>query len=318
MKGMNRSDIVKVVYALLLSLLFWLLNALSGTYTSDSTVEIAYNSKIVDGKGVSNQLPKEVKVYYQDIGRTILWNNIKNNFKAIAIDLSSDVSYLTNGKEGYIKNETLLSKASSILAPSSKLIAVVPNRVYVSFEKHESKVIPIEVDFELAEGMEDYNVTFSKAIDSISITGTKESLKSIHYWKTSLITISPSSTSKTFILDLLEPDDQSIQLSNSSVEVNVFRDQFTLAELIVDIELINVPKDHKVRLLNTQAKLQYQVSISKRDQIKSGNIKVVADFEDVNFNVDQYIDVELITFPVFMKNPVFAQSSIRFILESND
>ena len=102
------------------------------------------------------------------------------------------------------------------------------------------------------------------------------------------------------------------------MEVNVFRDQFTLAELVVDIELINLPKDHKVRLLNKQAKLQYQVSISKRDQIKSVDIKVVADFEDINFNVDQYIDVELISFPVFMKNPVFAQSSIRFIIESND
>ena len=53
---------------LLLSLLFWLLNALAGTYTSDIAVDIVYKNKSIGGKMVSNKLPETINVIYQDLG----------------------------------------------------------------------------------------------------------------------------------------------------------------------------------------------------------------------------------------------------------
>ena len=318
MKSISKAVIIKVFYAFLLSLLFWLLNALAGTYTSDIAVDIVYKNKSLGGKMVSNKLPETINVIYQDLGRTILWNNLKQRFNAIEIDISNDLTFIKNTNEAYINNDLILAKATSVLSPSSKLIGTDPNKIYVSFEKHSSRRIPIEIDYDLGDYMEDYNVTFSMPDDSVTITGPKVLIDGIKYWKTEIFVIESKSVAKTIILDLLKPDDPSLQLSKNQIEVNILQDQFTYDYKEVKIEMINVPSNLNARLINSIAKIEYQISLSHKSKIDFKSIRVVADFEEINFEEDQFVDLHLVKFPITMKNTKLKPNKVRFIIERND
>lgn len=313
-------SVIGMAYALLLSIGFWLLNALSGTYSSNVEIDIEYVNQRTDNQNVSNELPNTIKVDFKDEGRIILWNTFTHSFKAITIDLSTDLNYHSSDHQrAFISNKVLSSKLKSILPASSQMLSVEPSQIYLSFEEYEQKMVPIVLDYEIDGEVSNRNISLSLSQDSIQISGPKRLMEKIDYWKTEMFTIESKDINQSITLRLLSPDDQSFSLSENEINADIFQDQFQIKRLQKEVMIKNAPEGYEVNLMPSIVEIEYQIPLAKELEMNDSLIQLMVDFEDVDFDLDEdEVTIEVYRSPIFISHIKIKPVRVNYLLSEND
>lgn len=299
------------MYAFILATLFWLLNALSNTYSSTIALSIEYSGE--DENLISQGMPRTLNVTYQELGRTIFWNNISRRFKNIEIDLGKDIELLNNQSIGLISNDLLKKKILESLSGSANIVSIEPKRIHYSFEPRMTKRVPILIDKEIASNVNPLHLPMVPSHDSVSITGFRSEVEGLTYWKTEIVTLETTEDHVSKEVNLLAPDNDRMVLQPNKIVVNIYPDQYTIDEKILKIKIINVPEGTNVQLLRSSAQVQYEIPLSRMKDVNSESMELVADFEEVNWEEDLFAPLELQKFPLLMRRIKVIPSKVQFL-----
>src|SRR5690606_36201817 len=134
----------------------------------------------------------------------------------------------------------------------------------------------------------------SLSADSVSVSGPKSYIETLHDWPTDTLKLSNIQKNGTHKLPLTRPVNAQIVPAFDVIDVTLKVDEFTEKEVIVPIIVKNAPDSLKIFPENI--KLSFTVGLSNYNLVSSADFTVEVDLKDIP------LDTEKNTIPVLLSN----------------
>lgn len=301
------SDRTPLLVCMSISLVMWLVSALSESYTtSQIPVEVLYRN-LPDNKLPSQPLPQQLHLTIETNGIQIIkqyWQKIR-----LTIDYAN-----------YIPAKILATQQLMPLLmpqlPNSKILNVSPDTIFFKFERIAQKKIPVfsDSDAKPAKRFDIKEIILQP--DSVIVSGPASVLDTIKHWKTQKLVLRDLSQDFEGEVPLVLPEISTLSLNTNNIMYTIKVEEFTEKKLLdIPIEIKNLPKGMSVFLYPSTVTLQFQVGISEFEYIKQSNFTIVADFIDIDFTKDKLIRLSVAQQPLTIKGlSILPQNSVEFIV----
>ncbi len=258
-----------------MAILLWFLTKFSDEIKANVEADIRYIN-VPEEVLLSEKNPKHFSMDLSANGFQMLLYAVKDAVLEINVG-----EYYTNGS-----NEISLSQAEVAGIVKRQLgvsnvdnISLSPLKIYL--DKSVQKMVPIRFNgsinckegFRLVSGIQ-------LMPDSILLNGPSEVIAKIDSVVTKKVSKKNIEESFEEIIDLQNPDASKVILSATSTQLNVNVEEFTQKQVTVPIQLVNVPKDAKIRLLPENITVKFDVAVKDFNTIEASHFQVVCDFND--------------------------------------
>ncbi len=299
-----------------LATLFWFLNTLSKTYTT----EINYPVKFVNmpsNKILVNKLPQKLVLRVNAYGFDIL----RYQIRAIFMSSYFDVEKYTNQKinkasisEYILYTADIQGKISNNLASDINLLQVYPSKIMFRFSPVASKKVPIKLQSKLSYRKQfKKNGEISIEPDSVEIKGAKSLLDSITYIETQLVELSDLHQTVKENIALKSPKD--IALSPKEISYNIPVERFTEASIKVNVEIKNLPQTVFLRLFPSEIRINYFVGMQEYSLVKPEQFKAEVDYNEAIKNSTGKLKVTLKSYPLSIYNVRIYPETVSYLIE---
>ena len=132
--SLQRKDVLHFLLSFLLALLFWLLNALANNYNSTLVFNLKYYNE-PQGKVVlnSSELPRELQININGLGREIVWYSLATYLRVIELDYEQMTTISKDGRSGVINANELFKVVSKKLNANINILNVEPSNINITF-----------------------------------------------------------------------------------------------------------------------------------------------------------------------------------------
>jgi hypothetical protein len=269
-------DLLSFLLFIVLSSAFWFIHALDKDSESRLNVPLRFTG-IPSNITVSNQLPSSISINIKDKGLNLLPYS-SDKPKPLVLDLSQFI----HGKgEFTLTNEQLRSKISRYLLPSTSLLELAPNSIFVQYESMESKTVAVQLlcHLELAS-----QYILSRRIQispsSVKVFGSKQLLDQLKFAQTEFVVRKDIADTTTFICKL-KPI-AGLRFSPNVVRVRVCVEQFTDKKIQIPITSINCPANLLIRTFPAFVNVTYRVGLSQFKSINPKSVEVYFDYKNLD------------------------------------
>jgi hypothetical protein len=278
----KNSKLKGIFFFLLLATVFWVLTKFSRQYTATATATIHYLN-IPEATQIKDDNLKEIDFNLTTSGFEFLYYRFKNPI--IDIDLKN--FYIEGKKDIVIPKDELSGFVSSQLNTNLTIRNLPNDQFVVSLDAIISKIIPIvaKTKFTYKDGFRSID-SLKIEPDSVLVAGPVSYLDEMSFVET--ILISQDNIDKTFSqsVSLIGHENKKVSIEPIKVIISVNVAEFTQKQMIVPIELINVPLGTIVKLIPTTVKVTFNVSVEDFNGITASDFKLVCDFNERNLDED--------------------------------
>jgi hypothetical protein len=208
-------------------------------------------------------------------------------FKNPIIDIDLKNFYIEGKKDIVIPKDELSGFVSSQLNTNLTIRNLPNDQFVVSLDAIISKIIPIvaKTKFTYKDGFRSID-SLKIEPDSVLVAGPVSYLDEMSFVET--ILISQDNIDKTFSqsVSLIGHENKKVSIEPIKVIISVNVAEFTQKQMIVPIELINVPLGTIVKLIPTTVKVTFNVSVEDFNGITASDFKLVCDFNERNLDED--------------------------------
>ena len=286
----------------------WLMVQLSQNYTGDILVHISY-SNLPKNKVSVFPLVNEGHARVNASGFRLLWANMRWG----RLDLDIDYDRYNNAE--YILADNIVDNALTELPSGYTLIGFYPDTLHLSFARKKTKKVPIVLERQLTMAKQfDLKGDIQLSPDSITITGPKSIVDTLTSWNTELLVLNKLKETISDTIRLLDTQNPGITLSHKHIVYTVPVEMLTESEIEVPIGLENAPLGVDVAIFPKQVTLTFMVGLSNQDNASNAAFKVVANFQDVDLEKDEYAPLEIKQVPNFIKNPILSPETVEYII----
>ena len=318
LRSLNRKDLINFSYCLSLALIFWLLNALSNHYNSTLNFEVKYiKAPSVIGVKVivnENELPKQLQININALGRDIVWYSIASYLGHIEIDLSKKMLESKNKTTGIINSNELFKSVTKKLTANVNILNVDPSIINLEFDRYYSKEIPVKVDLikgELPIGI--YDVRFRTIPDSVKVSGARKLLVLKKAWSTKPVDLIDIGKVQEIDIELSEAN--GVEVQPDVIKLIIEPDRFTEGELEVKIKKVNVPENLKITTYSKFAKVTFNAPMSLLSKLKQQDIVLAADFSDLDWSKEKTVHLDVTKNPKYVQVVSIEPSEMEFSIQ---
>ena len=287
-KGMR--DYVPLFVCAVISAALWITREMGKTYEEQLSIPITYTN-VPKSLVLVSEFPEKLIVTVEAPGWGILSHYLFGNDE-FTIDITEIVA--TNYSHISTKDPMILAG----LGEQLKVLDVYPAEINFSFEKVNSKVVPVKTNVSLSFMQQyelDGDITVSP--DSITVYGAKKSIDTIH-----AVYSKPLEKNK-----LRNPFSDKVELipirnvvfSNESVEISGEVEKFTEQTISIPIKLLNVPNGQVVDLMTEKVSLTFLIGMSKVQSYYPSDFEAIVDFEKLAANGS--VPIEIVRYPNFVR-----------------
>ncbi|MCX6292453.1 MAG: CdaR family protein [Bacteroidetes bacterium] len=303
-----------ILICLFISLIFWLLIALTKEYTAGMKFRVVYEN-IPGQKVVVNELPSVISLNVKASGFKILslrFNKTETPVH-IHVDAANGLNIGIPADVLAISTSKFSSDFSSVLGEDVIIQSFVPDSIVFNFSKKISKrvrVIPdLDIHFE-----KQYDSVGAMAIvpDSVDLFGPGSVIDTIHFISTSHVNL--SHVKETVSVKASLSPNKLITLSDTLVRIMVPVERFTEDNLEIPVQSIHVPKGYVLKTFPDKVSVKYQVALSKYNSVSAASFSAIADAEKMNDDNMNKMKVQLVKYPSFLKSVVMDPEKVDYIL----
>ena len=254
-------------FLLALSAIFWVLTVMSKEYTTT----VRYNVKFVDLPSDKLLLDeREVSLHLQVVapGFTILAQRI--SFKK---ELPISVSTFIPKRKGdywnyFLLGEQSLSQLQEQLPTNMQLLHVQPNRIDVLLDEKAERLVPIKLKSELS-----FKDLFRLKEDillepsTVVISGPKAVVEVFDEINTKLLKLENIESGVKGEIEIEPLNHSEINYSSQTASFEIMVEQFTEGQLLLPIEVNNVPKHFDIKLFPEEVSISFLISLDKFELI---------------------------------------------------
>lgn len=279
------------IFFLLLSTIFWFLQALSKNYTTTILYPVRYTdypaNKILVGE---ENLPTHLNLKVNAYGFTLLQYKLSTSLLPIIFNLNSTPLNMVSNSDSsryYLLTDLYTSQVAEQLSTEINVLDIEPDSVFFTFSniiRKKVAVVPkVEIELE-KQFMLDGKIT-SKP-DSVLISGANTILDTIKYIETEPLSFSKLNKATYYTTSLREINEITIE-KNNKVEIYIPVAEFTEARLQIPVEIENLPDSLILKTFPNRITTNFLVSLKDYDKIKVKDFKAIVDFNDIKGRFSQ-------------------------------
>lgn len=305
------------IICLLFSTLFWLLTVFSKEYTTDISFNACFLNLPAD-KILIKDLPTAVSVRVKASGFSLLGVQYSAKKDTLFIDASNVKKHLNDNNTNeiyYLLLNNQLALMAEQLGGSMKVERIFPDTVTFVFDQKSQKIVPIKLNLSYSFAKQYQLNGKVKVIPSnIIIKGPKSVLDEITFLETKPHSIKNIESTKRHIIPLEANANQSVDFGINSVVAEIPVEKYTEAEILLPINIKNVPFGYVVKTFPAQVKVKYNVSLDNYESIKPEQFKIEANLSAKNDISNNRIKVRLVSQPDKVSKAKIINPQVEFIM----
>ncbi len=314
-KLFNRNVLV-FSFFLLLSFVFWFINALSNDMSSSVNYPVRYIN-FPENLALINELPYRLSLEVYGPGYSIFKSRIGDNKVPLIIDVNNSGIPVRENRselEYYVYTLNLRESFRRQLRNDLNINSVLPDTIHFAFDKLISKKVPVKPDLKI-NLQRQYMVNGEIVIepDSVEITGPGAVIDTTEFVLTEFHEFNQINQRINRNLDIRPI--RKVEISHRKVQVTIPVEQFTEDIIDVRIRVLNKPDTANVRLFPDAVNIHFNIALSDYSRIQEIPIEAVVDMKNLNYRTVDRLNVEIINLPPYISNVRYNPKQVEYIIE---
>ena len=285
---------------------FWISTKLSNTYTLEQTFSINWND-----------VPEGVIIYETEykLNASIKASGIEVLFYRLFMDelnISLKEAKFSLSK-GIVNIERQHFFVEQQLFNNTILNQINPVSMEFEYSNLDEKMVPIlpKIEFNLRPGFLIDKPILSSP-DSILIRGPKILLDSISNIETQFFSYDDIFESFSKMVKLKKKP--KIQMPVNEVEINLSVSRYSEKVFILPVEVINLPKNLRVKLFPPKAKIKVTLPISILTTVKDSDFTLVVDYNEIIYDQAKELQLNIKKQPPAIKQIILEPKKVNFLI----
>jgi len=310
----NKNAIV-FAFFLLLSVVFWFLNALGKEYTTEINYPITF-ANLSDNQAFIGKVPNTVRLKVGGLGFTLLQYKFSYALLPFIVDLQNNKPARLKAGDKYsffLHSQELNSQFANHLGSELRLYSIITDTLFLKIDHLERKKVPVLLNSKVTCKRQFMQINRPIAVpDSVEIFGPRTILDTMLFVKTKHVDF-PRVSSSFYKEINLEPSEH-VKYSADRVKVFISVEKFTEAKIRLPIKVLNAPKTGKLMSFPSEVTVYYIVSLKDYASIKKERFKAVVDYNTRSKNLPR-MKVRITQFPLSVRisrqTPLFVSYIIQ-------
>lgn len=297
---------------LLISLLIWLLNALSKNYVTNIEYPLVY-SDFPEEKVFVGEMPGNLNLRVNAHGYAILRYKTFGKSDPIQFKISAfNLSRPDDDSSGaYILTRYLRDQVALQLPAEIQLLEIRPDTLHFRFAEKVTRKFRIRPD--IAYQVEK-QFTVKDGIhlepDSVEVTGPDVILDTMRYVFTVRTDLGMLSKDYSGRLKLKKTGD--LEYEFSKVNCRIELERYTEVQFSIPIEVLNLPDSISLQTFPSRVQLTCNVGLSKYDRMEASPVRAVVDYSEITEKTN-LLDVKLQNIPVYLISYEYYPKTVEFL-----
>ena len=310
----DRNVFVFLIF-LLLSTVFWFLNALQKDYTTTIEYPVVF-THIPKGYILKDSKVKNLKLKINSGGFNILRYNLSNNTIPLSINISDMKQVKGKNKTSYyLLSSKYFRSINGQLSNGMRLLEISPDTLFVRLSPKLEKKVPVKAEIKTF-----FKKQFLQAgdliikPDSVSISGDAAIIDSIKEVKTKYTVF--KDLNDTLVIKLPLEQIKGVKMSDSHVSLIIPVEPFTESTVSVPIVAMNVPDTLLLKAFPPEITVSFRVSLSRFGSIKSNDFLATIYFtKELIDEKNQRLKVKLEKYPEGLYFVHYSPLFVEYVLE---
>ena len=294
------------LFFVFISFFFWISTKLSNTYTIEQSFSINWND-VPEGIIISD---KEYK-----LNTSIKASGIELIFYRLFLnELNVSLKEAKfNSAKGTVNTERQRFFVEQQLFNNTILNQISPVSLEFEYSNLEKKNVPIipKIEFNLRPGYL-LDKPLLSIPDSIIISGPKILLDSIHNIETQFFSYDDIFEPFSYIVKLKKIP--KIQMPIDEVKINLSVSRYSEKEFILPIEILNLPKDKRVKLFPPKVKVKVTLPVSIISTVKDSDFSLVVDYNEIIYDKTRELQLSINKQPPAIKQIILEPKKVNFLI----
>jgi YbbR domain-containing protein len=279
---LNRK-VVTFFCCIFISMLFWLLTALSKEYV----ITVSYPANYINppkDKVVSNDLPGMINIDIRAKGFFLLAYKFKEA-QTVYVDLKGSRP-LSSRNNYYLVTDSQINKITEQFSSRIKIQNISPDTIFLNFNKKITKLVPVKSNLTISlDELYQQTDTIRLVPAFVALSGAADVIKNVDHVETSAMSIKNVNKSQEVSLSLINPSKKGdIQMSTPKVKAVVNVKKFTEATVELPIEAINLPIGYTLKSFPDKVVVKYNVAFDSYDKISADQFRAIIDYKKAEPN----------------------------------
>jgi len=261
-----------------------------------------------------NQLPEIIDIEIRSTGFNLLIYKFKQQKETVVLDVK-DAQATALKNNFYINCNDRLDKITSQFNSSIKVIHIIPDTVFINYNKKMTKKVAVKATV-LLDFDEEYHLIDSIQIEPayIEISGTSDVLEGISSIQTVPVTL--QKVNKSMLLDLQLLKDSSmrkIEISQKTVKAKIEVAKFTESVLELPVEVENLPGGLNMKTFPDKISVKYLVAFDEYGKVNASDFRIAVDYAKIESGNNK-LKVFLIKSPANVRSVRLSNEKVEYII----
>jgi YbbR domain-containing protein len=295
-----------------ISVLFWLLMTLSKEYTISVAYPVVYTNSPKD-KVIANNLPPAIQIEIRSKGFFLLVYKFREP-QTVYVDLNESRPMGQN--HFYLLTNNQISKFTEQFSSRIKIQRIVPDTIYLNFNKKITKRVPVRSNLKLTVDSRYQQADPIKLVPGfVDISGAADVISRIDHVETvpmSLVNIDKSQSINLKIA--IDSVNSEYELSATHVRALVNVVKFTEANIELPIEAVNLPPGYTLKAFPDKVNVRYNVAFDNYEKINAQQFRAVIDYKKAEPGSNK-LKITLEKLPADIRSVKLNPEKVEYILK---
>ncbi len=308
-KNNKNLKVKRFLFFLVIATIFWVLTKFSREFTATMHAKINYEN-IPETAALAEKNIKDITFDLTANGFEILFYKLKKPIIEIQVG-----KYYTKEKESFTISKNNLLR---LVASNFNRNLAVKNLSIEQLEVHLDPIVSKKVrvvarrDITFKNGFKPVD-SIKISPDSVTISGPSGSLKNIKIIETNVISLKEVEKNISETVKITKPSNEVVSVKPNKVEVKWAVAEFSQGQIVLPVEIINLPPNMEIKLVPKTISVSYDVSVRDYGNISKEDFRVVCDYSKRNVN-ENFMLPFLEKQPKNITNVMFEPKKIDFFI----
>jgi hypothetical protein len=300
-------------FFLAISMVIWLLNALSKNYTTEIKYPITY-SKFPENKILVSDVPDHLGLKVSAHGYALMSYKLSNRPIPLSFPVTSFTMNTLNGDTSrlYLLTRYARERVARQLPGELQLLEISPDSLIFRFATEVRRKIPVQPVINFKPGR---NFTLKDGVrispDSVWVTGPDIYVDTLRTIPTKTLELGTLEKSYRGMLQLKEF--RRISYDTERLECNIELEKMTEVQVMVPVQISGLPDSLRMQTFPQEVRVTGRIGLSKYERIVPEAFWVGVDYKETLENKSR-LQVQLRTTPEALNGVSFYPQTVEYLL----
>jgi acyl-coenzyme A thioesterase PaaI-like protein len=315
----SNKKLLVYLFFVIISTIFWFLNALSKEYTTNLNYPVTYIN-FPEDKILTNELPEKLSLRVNAYGFDLLRYKLSTAFLSNPFNVNEYTNHrLSNNALSRYSLPTLQIKDrfEKELSSGIELVSIQPDTIRFEFSPVTERKVPVRLNIKTSfeqQFMQGGHVSLE--LDSILIKGAGSIVDTIEFIETKELVF--KNLNKTEDKNVSFVEIEGVDFEPGRIKVTVPVEKFTEAEKNIALRIDNLPDSVLLRLFPNDIKVSYFVGLKKYENVSPESFDVRVDYNEASSGKTDKLKVEVKNAPDFISNLRYYPQTVSFLIEKRE